>query len=103
MAATDTAAKATDKAAAAKTRAVKTKLGLVERKGTRYAKTRNDVLQSRGQLDAAILDARQTGASYKDIAAAAGVSVSWVQTSLGRSGYQPEGRVRGNSSSGNSD
>jgi hypothetical protein len=97
-AATDSATKAAEKAAAAKARAIKTKLGQVERQGTSYDKGRTDVIARRGKLDGAILDARRAGASYKDIAEAAGVSVSWVQTSLGRSGYQPEGRVRSNSS-----
>jgi DNA-directed RNA polymerase specialized sigma24 family protein len=73
------------------------KLGPVEKKGTRYAKVREDVLRVRGELDAAIHEARLAGTSYKEIAEAAGVSVSWVQTSLGRSGYKPAGRVRGNS------
>jgi hypothetical protein len=88
-----------DKAVAAKAKAIKTKLGHVEKKGERYSKARTTVLDIREGLDASILEAREAGASYKDIAEAAKVSVSWVQTSLGRSGYQPVGRVRGNSHS----
>ena len=64
-------------------------------KAAAYKRRKVEALEARKELDAEILAARTAGASYRAIADAAMLSLSWVQGSLARSGYQPEGRVRG--------
>jgi len=49
-------------------------------------------LKARTRLDLAILEAKENGATYRDIAAAAGVSTAWVQTALERCGYSTTSR-----------
>lgn len=69
-------------------REVEKALRTVERRASKLKAVRERVREARDEADADILAARQAGATYRQIATAAGVSTAWVQTSLERAGYQ---------------
>lgn len=47
-----------------------------------------EVSTSQKELDGVVLDAKENGAKYREIASAAGRSVAWVQATLNRLGYK---------------
>lgn len=55
-------------------------------------KSREAERAARTRLDESIFAAKNAGATYRDIAAAAGVSTAWVQSALERCGYTTAGR-----------
>lgn len=52
-----------------------------------HRKSRETQRAARTRLDLAMLEAKENGATYRDLASAAGVSTAWVQTALERCGY----------------
>lgn len=64
------------------------KLKKVTEKATQIDKLKDNVKSLQGDLDTAVLDAKTSGAKYREIAASAGRSVAWVQATLNRLGYQ---------------
>jgi cyanate lyase len=65
----------------------------VEVAAGRFHKLRLQTTEQRAELDDMIFRAKNSGATYKELAEAAGLSVAWVQSSLLRSGYKTAPRA----------
>ncbi len=57
-----------------------------------HRKARAATRAARDRLDQSMFDAKQAGATYRDIADAADVSTAWVQGALERCGYETAAR-----------
>jgi DNA-directed RNA polymerase specialized sigma24 family protein len=64
------------------------KLKKVTEKASQIDALKKNVKSLQGDLDTAVLDAKTSGAKYREIATSAGRSVAWVQATLNRLGYQ---------------
>lgn len=73
-------------------RVVRTRLRAVTAGAARLRKAKEAARKVRDEQDALILQAREEGATYREIASAAGVSTAWVQSALERSGYETQPR-----------
>lgn len=73
-------------------RKVKVALRAVSSGAARLRKAKEAARAVRDDQDAIILAAREEGATYREIASAAGVSTAWVQSALERSGYETQPR-----------
>lgn len=73
-------------------RLVRARLKEVGRGAARLRKAKEAARAVRDEQDAIILAAREEGATYREIAAAADVSTAWVQSALERSGYETQPR-----------
>lgn len=64
----------------------------LKRASVPFRKARENAHKAQDAMDAAIRSAREAGATYREIAAAVGMSTAWVQNALHRSGYRPKPR-----------
>lgn len=64
-----------------------TKLSAVTEYATQVDTRKADIGDMQKSLDQAVLDAKTSGAKYREIASASGRSVAWVQAILNKMGY----------------